>query len=84
MMLQGLARTDDGASPGGTKVVAIGPVPPVSASEYLPRVNLAVERPAPPIPDVHGIGVLAVTCAIERQLPHLQSPKRPVWKRPPS
>ncbi|WOS66708.1 cupin domain-containing protein [Sinorhizobium fredii] len=29
----------DGATPGGTKVVEIGPVAPISASEYLLRVN---------------------------------------------
>ncbi|WP_192356025.1 cupin domain-containing protein [Mesorhizobium mediterraneum] len=28
----------DGSTPGGTKVVEIGPVPPISASEYLLRV----------------------------------------------
>ena len=31
----------DGSTPGGTKVVEIGPLPPVSASEYLLRVNRA-------------------------------------------
>ncbi|WP_085035014.1 cupin domain-containing protein [Ensifer aridi] len=29
----------DGSTPGGTTVVEIGPVPPISASEYLLRVN---------------------------------------------
>ncbi|APO74800.1 cupin domain-containing protein [Rhizobium etli 8C-3] len=29
----------DGSTPGGTKVVEIGPIPPISASEYLLRVN---------------------------------------------
>jgi hypothetical protein len=29
----------DGATPGGTKVVEIGPLPPISANEYLLRVN---------------------------------------------
>jgi quercetin dioxygenase-like cupin family protein len=31
----------DGSTPGGTKVTEIGPIPPVSASEYLLRVNRA-------------------------------------------
>jgi hypothetical protein len=31
----------DGATAGGTKVVEIGPLPPISASEYLLRVNRA-------------------------------------------
>ena len=31
----------DGTTPGGTKVIEIGPLPPVSASEYLLRVNRA-------------------------------------------
>jgi hypothetical protein len=31
----------DGTTPGGTKVTEIGPIPPVSASEYLLRVNRA-------------------------------------------
>src|SRR5262245_27441329 len=31
----------DGATPGGNKVVEIGPLPPISASEYLLRVNRA-------------------------------------------
>lgn len=31
----------DGATPGGTKVVEIGPLPPTNASEYLLRVNRA-------------------------------------------
>jgi len=35
----------DGSSPGGTKVVEIGPIPPVSASEYLLRVNRAGGAP---------------------------------------
>src|SRR5215469_13784140 len=30
-----------GASPGGTKVAEIGPVPPLSAPEYLLRINSA-------------------------------------------
>jgi hypothetical protein len=29
----------DGSSPGGTKVAEIGPVPPISAPEYLLRIN---------------------------------------------
>jgi hypothetical protein len=29
----------DGSTPGGTKVVEIGPVPPITAREYLLRVN---------------------------------------------
>lgn len=29
----------DGSSPGGSKVVEIGPVPPISAPEYLLRIN---------------------------------------------
>ncbi|MBB3299031.1 MULTISPECIES: cupin domain-containing protein [Rhizobium] len=31
----------DGSTPGGTSVAAIGPIPPVSASEYLLRINRA-------------------------------------------
>ncbi len=27
------------STPGGTKVIEIGPIPPISASEYLLRVN---------------------------------------------
>ena len=34
-----------GASPGGTHVVEIGPLPPISASEYLLRVNRAGGAP---------------------------------------
>jgi hypothetical protein len=35
----------DGVTPGGTKVVEIGPLPPISASEYLLRVNRAGGAP---------------------------------------
>jgi hypothetical protein len=35
----------DGATPGGTKVVEIGPLPPISANEYLLRVNRAGGAP---------------------------------------
>ncbi|AZO69029.1 MULTISPECIES: cupin domain-containing protein [unclassified Mesorhizobium] len=35
----------DGSTTGGTKVVEIGPVPPISASEYLLRVNRAGGAP---------------------------------------
>jgi hypothetical protein len=35
----------DGSTPGGTKVAEIGPVPPISASEYLLRVNRAGGAP---------------------------------------
>jgi len=35
----------DGATPGGTKVVEIGPLPPIGASEYLLRVNRAGGAP---------------------------------------
>jgi hypothetical protein len=35
----------NGSSPDGTKVVEIGPLPPVSASEYLLRVNRAGGAP---------------------------------------
>jgi len=35
----------DGSTPGGTKVVEIGPLPPISASEYLLRVNRAGGAP---------------------------------------
>lgn len=35
----------DGSTPGGTRVVEIGPVPPISASEYLLRVNRAGGAP---------------------------------------
>ena len=35
----------NGATPDGTKVVEIGPLPPVSASEYLLRVNRAGGAP---------------------------------------
>ena len=35
----------DGSTEGGTKVVEIGPIPPVSASEYLLRVNRAGGAP---------------------------------------
>jgi len=35
----------DGATPGGAKVVEIGPLPPISASEYLLRVNRAGGAP---------------------------------------
>lgn len=34
-----------GATPGGTEVADIGPVPPISAPEYLLRVNLASAPP---------------------------------------
>ena len=56
------------------------PVPPVSASEYFPRANRAGGAPGASGPGCVWIGVLAVTCAIERQLTPLQSPKLPVWK----
>ncbi len=36
---------EGGSTPGGTKVVDIGPVPPVTASEYLLRVNRAGGAP---------------------------------------
>ncbi|RWP97383.1 cupin domain-containing protein [Mesorhizobium sp.] len=36
----------DGSTPGGTKVVEIGPLPPISASEYLLRVNRAGGAPS--------------------------------------
>jgi hypothetical protein len=36
----------DGSTTGGTKVVEIGPVPPISASEYLLRVNRAGGSPS--------------------------------------
>jgi quercetin dioxygenase-like cupin family protein len=32
---------EGGSSPGGTKVVEIGPVPPVAAPEYLLRINIS-------------------------------------------
>jgi hypothetical protein len=35
----------DGATPGGTKVVEIGPIPAISANEYLLRVNRAGGAP---------------------------------------
>jgi hypothetical protein len=35
----------DGSTTGGTKVVEIGPLPPISASEYLLRVNRAGGSP---------------------------------------
>lgn len=35
----------DGSTTGGTKVVEIGPIPPISASEYLLRVNRAGGAP---------------------------------------
>jgi hypothetical protein len=35
----------DGSSPGGTKITEIGPLPPVSASEYLLRINRAGGAP---------------------------------------
>ena len=35
----------DGSSPGGTRVVEIGPIPAVSASEYLLRINRAGGAP---------------------------------------
>jgi quercetin dioxygenase-like cupin family protein len=34
-----------GASPGGSKVAEIGPIPPISAPEYLLRINSAVGIP---------------------------------------
>src|SRR5262249_37171192 len=34
-----------GSSPGGTKVAEIGPVPPISAPEYLLRINSASGPP---------------------------------------
>lgn len=40
----------DGATAGGTKVVEIGPIPPVSASEYLLRVNRAGGPPGAKTP----------------------------------
>jgi hypothetical protein len=35
----------DGATPGGTKVAEIGPVPPITAPEYLLRVNQGYGAP---------------------------------------
>lgn len=35
----------DGAAPGGTKIAEIGPIPPISASEYLLRINHAGRTP---------------------------------------
>jgi hypothetical protein len=40
----------DGATPGGTKVVEIGPLPPFSANEYLLRVNRAGGPPGAKTP----------------------------------
>src|SRR6202008_1777920 len=40
----------EGATPGGTKVVEIGPLPPISASEYLLRVNRAGGAPGAKTP----------------------------------
>jgi hypothetical protein len=40
----------DGATPGGTKVVEIGPLPPFSAKEYLLRVNRAGGPPGAKTP----------------------------------
>ncbi|MGK9169606.1 hypothetical protein KXR53_25035 [Inquilinus limosus] len=40
----------DGATAGGTKVVEIGPLPPISASEYLLRVNRAGGPPGAKTP----------------------------------
>ena len=39
-----------GSTPGGTKVVEIGPVPPVAASEYLLRINQASGPPGAKTP----------------------------------
>jgi hypothetical protein len=40
----------DGSTAGGTKVVEIGPLPPISASEYLLRVNRAGGAPGTKTP----------------------------------
>ena len=40
----------DGSTPGGAKVVEIGPLPPISASEYLLRVNRAGGAPGAKTP----------------------------------
>lgn len=42
-----------GSSPGGSKVAEIGPVPPISAPEYLLRVNIAGGPPGAKTP-VHS------------------------------
>jgi hypothetical protein len=39
-----------GSTPGGTKVVEIGPVPPISAPEYLLRINSASGPPGATTP----------------------------------
>ncbi len=39
-----------GSSPGGTKVAEIGPVPPVSAPEYLLRINITGGPPGAKTP----------------------------------
>jgi len=39
-----------GSSPGGSKVAEIGPVPPISASEYLLRINSASGPPGAKTP----------------------------------
>lgn len=40
----------DGTTPGGTKIVEIGPLPPISASEYLLRINRAAGAPGAKTP----------------------------------
>jgi hypothetical protein len=40
----------DGSTPAGAKVVEIGPLPPISASEYLLRVNRAGGAPGAKTP----------------------------------
>ena len=40
----------DGATPGATKVVEVGPVPPIAAPEYLLRINHASGEPGAKTP----------------------------------
>jgi hypothetical protein len=45
-----------GSTPGGTEVAEIGPVPPISAPEYLLRINYGS---GPPEPGHHSIAIRA-------------------------
>ena len=65
----------DGATPGGTKVVEIGPLPPVSASEYLLRVNRAGGAARRQVADPYTSGVRGVLCAVWQARPE-DAPRR--------
>lgn len=65
--------TKDGSTPGGTKVAEIGPVPPITAPEYLLRINFGSGPPGAETP-VHthpgSEAFYVVTGRLGQRTPH--------------